>query len=523
MTHRHNISRPEEHRRTTAGLAIGVLVAAGVVLARTPARDADGGFRPDLRVATFNASLNRRRAGQLAEDLSSPDDAQARAVARIVQHVRPDIILINEFDYDEDGRALRRFQRNYLAVAQEGEAPLDYPHAFVAPVNTGVATSLDLDNDGRTDGPGDAQGYGTFPGQYGMVVLSRHPVIESRVRTFRRFLWRDMPGALLPDDAETAAPADWFGPTEQEAVRLSSKSHWDIPVQVGNHVVHVLASHPTPPVFDGPEDRNGRRNHDEIRFWADYIDTDPDRGAYIVDDAGVRGGLPPESLFVIVGDLNADPHDGDGVPGAAAQLLQHERVSNALTPGSPGGIEQATRQAGVNLDHRGAARFDTSDFNDATGPGNLRIDYALPCRALTMVAAGVLWPRTTDASFGLVSGSTSGRRVDFDHRLVWIDLAWPARALPRGVLVTDVTMRSATLRVTTGAAGPVRLECDPDASFSNALVRNATAGARSRSVAVTVDGLRPETTYYFRVHDAAGSLASGSYRTRPARGAATPR
>ena len=53
--------------------------------------------------------------------------------------------------------------------------------------------------------------------------------------------------------------------------RLSSKSHWDVPIRIGRETVHFLVSHPTPPVFDGPEDRNGTRNHDEIRFWADYV------------------------------------------------------------------------------------------------------------------------------------------------------------------------------------------------------------------------------------------------------------
>ena len=58
---------------------------------------------------------------------------------------------------------------------------------------------------------------------------------------------------------------------EQAVLRLSCKIHWDVPVQIGSETVHFLVSHPTPPAFDGPEDRNGRRNHDEIRFWADYI------------------------------------------------------------------------------------------------------------------------------------------------------------------------------------------------------------------------------------------------------------
>ncbi len=104
-----------------------------------------------------------------------------------------------------------------------------------------------------------------------MVVLSRYPIDTRRARTFQDFLWKDMPGALLPDDPATAAPADWYSPDELADVRLSSKSHWDLPIRIGRRTVHFLVSHPTPPTFDGPEDRNGTRNHDEIRFWADYV------------------------------------------------------------------------------------------------------------------------------------------------------------------------------------------------------------------------------------------------------------
>ncbi len=87
-----------------------------------------------------------------------------------------------------------------------------------------------------------------------MVVYSRFPIQRSRARTFQRFLWKDMPGARLPDDPATTAPGDWFSPQELRVVRLSSKSHWDLPIEVGHKTVHLLASHPTPPVFDGPED-----------------------------------------------------------------------------------------------------------------------------------------------------------------------------------------------------------------------------------------------------------------------------
>ena len=86
---------------------------------------------------------------------------------------------------------------------------------------------------------------------------------RARSARSRQFRWADMPGNLIP--------TDFYSPEEQAALRLSSKSHWDVPVRIGRRTVHFLVSHPTPPTFDGPEDRNGRRNHDEIRFWADYV------------------------------------------------------------------------------------------------------------------------------------------------------------------------------------------------------------------------------------------------------------
>ena len=102
-----------------------------------------------------------------------------------------------------------------------------------------------------------------------------YPIDPTGIRTFQKFLWKDMPGARLPDDPATPAPADWYSPAELNVFRLSSKSHWDLPVLIDGKVVHFLTSHPTPPVFDGPEDRNGTRNFDEIRLWADYITPGP--------------------------------------------------------------------------------------------------------------------------------------------------------------------------------------------------------------------------------------------------------
>ncbi|TWF77342.1 endonuclease/exonuclease/phosphatase family protein [Pseudonocardia hierapolitana] len=352
----------------------------------------------DLRVATFNASLNRAAEGELVADLSTPDDPQAREVAEVVQRVRPDVLLINEFDHAP--AAVDLFRDNYLERGQNGAEPVDYPHAFIAPSNTGVPSGFDLDDDGSVGGPNDALGFGAFPGQYGMLVLSRFPIDTAAVRTFQRFLWKDLPGSRLP--------GDFYATEEQAVLPLSSKSHWDVPVRIGDRTLHVLASHPTPPTFDGPEDRNGLRNADEIAFWRLYVQPGA-AGEALYDDAGRRGGLGGGGHFVIMGDQNSDPLDGDSLPGAADQLLTAHRVIDPA-PSSDGAAQAA------NPGHRGDPRLDTADFSDPT-PGNLRVDYVLPSRPLEVRGSGVFWPVAADPLARLNDAS--------DHHATWVDLRLP--------------------------------------------------------------------------------------------------
>ena len=390
-----------------------LLIPAGVFAA--PSNDP----LTTVRFATFNASLNRFNAGTLVADLSTPNNPQAKVIAEIIQRTRPDVLLINEFDYVENGVAAELFQTKYLSVSQNGAEPIEYGYYFVAPSNTGIPSGFDLNNNGFIGGADDAFGFGFFPGQYGMVVYSRYPISHDSVRTFQFFKWKDMPGALLPDDPNTPAPADWYSSDELDVFRLSSKSHWDVPIQIGDKVVHFLVSHPTPPVFDGPEDRNGTRNFDEIRFWADYVL--PSRSAYIYDDNGNYGGLPSGAMFVIAGDQNSDPLDGDSIPGSIQQLLNHPLVNTKDSPSSEGAIQQSMIQGGANATHLSDPAFDTADFADGA-PGNLRADYVLPRKNLQIVGSAVFWPLNTDPLFPLVGTFPF---PSSDHRLVWVDILVP--------------------------------------------------------------------------------------------------
>ncbi|AFY48778.1 3-phytase (myo-inositol-hexaphosphate 3-phosphohydrolase) [Nostoc sp. PCC 7524] len=433
-----------------------------------------------LRFSQFNASLNRGAAGQLVSDLTNVDNPnndtatqarinQAKTVAEIIQRNNPDILLINEFDYAPE--AVDLFKQNFLEVSQNGATPVTYQYAYIAPSNTGIASGFDLNNDGTVGGGNDAFGFGNFPGQFGMLLLSKYEIDTENVRTFQNFLWKDMPGSLLTDDPTVDNPNTpasenlngFYSPEEIEILRLSSKSHWDVPIKVNGETVHVLVSHPTPPLFDDPAntppdqiiDWNGKRNHDEIRFWADYVT--PGKGDYIYDDNQKTGGLAAGSRFVIMGDQNADPNDGDSYNNAILQLLQNPGINTNSIPSSPGAAQQASSQGIANNNHKSNPSFDTADFND-NAPGNLRADYVLPSVDLQITNSGVFWPLNTDPTFPLVGTFTSGIPGGFpssDHRLVFADVQMGATE--KGASLPEVEFEGETTFVTGfvpgGAAG----------------------------------------------------------------------
>ncbi len=358
-----------------------------------------------LRVAAFNVqelSREKLESKSLGGFYNNPQLASA---AHIIQRIRPEILLLNEIDFDQDQREnASLFVKRFLKVPQGGRTPIDYPHIFFQPTNTGDPSGIDFDNDGEHDGPADCFGFGTYPGQYGMALLSQHPIDETNARTFQKLLWRDVPNSLMPDGQDDKP--DFLSPEAAKIFRVSSKSHWDVPVQLPWGTLHVLASHPTPPVFDGEEDLNGRRNFDEIRLWADYL-TGGEAAAYLTDDNGGTGGLADGALFVVMGDLNADPHSEPTYGRTAiSQLLEHPRIRDTQ-PEAEGGIH-------VDKPYAGIAAQRTASYG--------RIDYVLPSRTLDIESSGIFWPGPKDPMSRLVSGEQRAS----DHALVWINIVAPS-------------------------------------------------------------------------------------------------
>jgi endonuclease/exonuclease/phosphatase family metal-dependent hydrolase len=343
----------------------GRLIAAIAVVTLMSAPGATETFR----IATYHTDLSRQGPGLLLRDLLRGEDAQIAATVAVIAAADADVLVLQGVDYDAGGAAL-------AALAEAlAEAGADYPHRLALRPNTGLPTGVDLDGDGRSWRARDAQGYGWFNGQGGMAVLSRYPL--GPVRDFSTFLWADLPGN---------AAAEVLPPEAVPILRLASVAAWDVAVEGPGGPLHLLALHANTPVFDGPEDRNGRRNADELRFWQLYLDGwTPDGPPFAAD------------RFAVIGTLNVDPDRGEGRQDALRGLLEHPRLQDPVPRRPAGGAE-------------------TADWPEPV-PGDLRVDYILPAVGLRVAGAGVLWPEgEAEALPASVAALAS------DHRLVWVDL-----------------------------------------------------------------------------------------------------
>ena len=321
-----------------------------------------------VRIATYNTELSRDGPGLLLRDILRGEDGQIAAVAGIIARVSPDILLLQGIDYDAGGYALAAF-----ADALTGQGAV-YPYRLALRPNTGMPTGLDLDGNGRLGEARDAQGYGRFNGAGGMAVLSRYPINMDSVVDHSGFLWADLPGGQAREVLDPAALA---------VQRLASVAAWEVPIEVDGQTWRLLTMHATPPVFDGPEDRNGRRNADELRFWQWRIET----GAVAAP-------------FALAGVLNADPVDGDARRETLSAMLAHPALQDPAPTSAAGGT-------------------DTADWTDPD-PGNLRVSYILPSAETRVLASGVFWPAEDTPDRPLLGGSDGNGASR--NRLVWVDL-----------------------------------------------------------------------------------------------------
>ncbi|MGQ7786403.1 endonuclease/exonuclease/phosphatase family protein [Nesterenkonia sp. K-15-9-6] len=360
----------------------------------------------DVRVATLHAGLTGDSAETVLETLRGGHSPAARTVARTAHLNAPDILVLTGTTHDSDGRIADTLNARYLAPAG-----LDLPYVYTAPTNSGIDSGTDLDGDGRIGGPGDALGYGEFPGQHGMVVYSAYPILEDEVRTFQDFLWQDMPDNSLPQ-------AD-YSDLDKSVLRLSATSLWDVPVEIGDdgETLHVIANSQTPE--QEARSFDDVRAADERRFIEDYVSADPQGGAYIYDDVGEAGALEPDSSFVVVGEPGAGP--GDSAP-AEAEPEDDRDLPLLDSPAVQDPLPEAVTDQPLNA----RAGDDTDTDEHATraveGEPDRRVSLVLPDAEAEVSDSGIFWPAEGEFGFDLVDPAGNAVLAD---RLVWVDLQAP--------------------------------------------------------------------------------------------------
>lgn len=303
----------------------------------------------------------------MLRDLLRGEDPQIEAVLDVITHIAPDVLVIGGFDWDFENRALAAFR------SRLSDAGHKMPHFYAPRPNRGMPTGLDLDQDNVLGEPEDKQGFARFTGADALVLLSRFPVRHGQAINLSQKLWANIPGALLPYPGQ---------PDGLEGIlRLSTTGHWIVPVFApGQELVWIGSFHATPPVFDGPEDRNGRRNHDEVAVWGHMLDGSMDEKI-------------PDG-FILAANSNLDPNAGDGRRQAMSDLLSHPRLTDP---------NQQSEHGPNTVDWQ----------RDDLVP--MRISYVLPDTSFDVVDSGVLWPSDADAMAEVVE--TASR-----HRLVWVDV-----------------------------------------------------------------------------------------------------
>ncbi len=315
----------------------------------------------DVTVATFTTRFSHFGPGLLFQHLQKAVDPHVEEEIKTIVALKADVLLLTNFDYDYDGLALGALQVRLRDLG------LVYADALGLQPNTGIPTWLDLNHDGALSGPRDAQAYGRFAGQAGMAILSRYPIDRAHIRDFTALLWKDLPEADLPPDMDQDT---------RLLQRLSNAGHYEVPLTYAQgKTLRLLVWSATPPLFDGPEDRNGRRNADETALWLHLLDGTLPK---IAPEAGVHA--PPEEPFVILGQANLDPADGSGKPQSLLALLSHPLLQDPA-PRGPASHNDAGQ--------RGDPALDTAALKSGAG---LRLDYLLPSRNITVQTASVLWP-----------------------------------------------------------------------------------------------------------------------------------
>lgn len=335
----------EDFMKTIETRAAVLRAEGGEGVASADALDAEvrnlrraNGLTPLFRFVHYN--IKELTTGKLVD----AQNAQLNMATRIIRGLGPDLLSINEVQYDlpdvpttglpGTGDNMKRLvERTGLTSGMADASPWSYA---LAPANTGKRALRKPDGSYATDpnGPGaaglaDVISFGTFPGQYSTGFATRLSIERRTVHTDLK--WADWDASLelgtltLPNDQP--APAD---------MELFDKNFNDTTVLLEGRTAHFITFHTVPAFgFGGSAALNIARNKAQLEFLEWYLlgECDPENSQSAVKrcETSIRP-LVDGTPFIAVGDLNVNWGTPDGGAEALQRMLTSDRVHGWRAP-----------------------------------------------------------------------------------------------------------------------------------------------------------------------------------------------
>lgn len=242
--------------------------------------------------------------------LKEQNTPQLNAVKKILKNYHPDILSINEMQYDLPGIPHGEFKsegQNLKKLAKKIQ--LDFAYNVFDQANTGndaipyKSGEYPLDfSDTRMRKKADQNNFGIFPGQYSTGALSNLKIIE--VKVYKKIIWKDFNPKVNLDKFAKAN-----GKPLNPKIELFDKSFIHAVLETKDlKRLNLILLHTVPAYhFGNKRSPNYERNRDQLRFLEWYLSGDTDiQIANIKENGKEIIPLKKGARFVAVGDWNTD-------------------------------------------------------------------------------------------------------------------------------------------------------------------------------------------------------------------------
>ena len=202
---------------------------------------------------------------------------QIQAVKKILSRYKPDILSINEIQYDLPFIPDSNFTTRGQNLKKLSSILNLYKNTSFNPANTGLKAKSKKNgayflnpNNPKARLLADKINFGTMPAQYSTGLISRYPIIEEKV--FTSIKWKDFNPNIELKKFKTSD-----GSSYPKNIELFDKNFSDITLKVGSKNIHIIVLHTVPSYhFGNKHSPNYQRNRDQLRFLEWYLTGETD-------------------------------------------------------------------------------------------------------------------------------------------------------------------------------------------------------------------------------------------------------